>query len=124
VIEAASSGIALIQELSGDLPVAEIKPKGSKIVRAEGVSGIVSSGRVSLPKEVSWRDAFVRELSEFPLGEFSDQVDAFVHALSWFSRPAEFQHLRYEATVSYDARDEYEDWKYERERERSFGGDF
>ena len=84
VIEAASSGIALIQELSGDLPVAEIKPKGSKIIRAEGVSGVVTSGRVSLPKEAPWRDAFLRELSEFPLGEFSDQADAFVHALSWF----------------------------------------
>ena len=62
VIEAASSGIALIQELSGDLPVAEIKPKGSKIVRAEGVAGVVSSGRVSLPKEAPWRDAFLRVL--------------------------------------------------------------
>ena len=116
VIEAASSGIALIQELSGDLPVAEIKPKGSKIVRAEGVSGIVSSGRVSLPKEVPWKDAFLHELSVFPLGEFSDQVDAFVHALSWFSRPAEFQNVRYEAMATYDSReDEYEDWKWERE---------
>jgi predicted phage terminase large subunit-like protein len=124
VIEAASSGIALIQELSGDLPVAEIKPKGSKIVRAEGVSGVVSSGRVSLPREVPWKDVFLKELSEFPLAEFADQVDAFVHALSWFSRPAEFQHLRYDATVIYDPREEYEDWKYERERDRGFGGDF
>jgi predicted phage terminase large subunit-like protein len=124
VIEAASSGIALIQELSGDLPVAEIKPKGSKIVRAEGVSGIVSSGRVALPKEVPWKDPFLHELSEFPLGEFSDQVDAFVHALSWFSRPAEFQNVRYEAMATYDSRDEqsYEDWKYE--RENRIGDDF
>ena len=78
----------------------------------------MSSGRVSLPKEAPWRDTFLRELSEFPLGEFSDQVDAFVHALSWFSRPAEFEHLRYEAMVIYDPRDEqqsYEDWKWERD---------
>ena len=84
----------------------------------EGVSGIVSSKRVSLPKEAPWGDTFLRELSEFPLGEVSDQVDALVHALSWFSRPAEFQHLGYEAMVIYDPRDEQqscEDWKWERD---------
>ena len=82
------------------------------------MSGIVSFGRVSLPKEAPWRNTFLRELSEFPLGELSDQVDAFVHALSWFSRLAEFQYLRYEAMVIYDPRDEqqsYEDWKWERD---------
>jgi len=73
--------------------------------------------RVS-PQRGALEDTFLRELSEFPLGEFSDQVDAFVHALSWFSRPAEFQHLRYEAMVICDPRDEqqsYEDWKWERD---------
>jgi len=71
---------------------------------------------ITLPKETM--DTFLRERSEFPPGEFPDQVDAFVQALSWFSRPAEFQHLRYEAMVIYDLRDEqqsYEDWKWERD---------
>ena len=93
-------------------------------MRAEGVSGIVSSGRVSLPKEAPWRDAFLRELSEFRLAGFSDQVDAFVHALSWFSRAAEFQHLRYEATAIYDSREEqlsYEEWLWD--HEGPLGGD-
>ena len=49
------------------------------------MSGIVSSGRVSFPKEAPWRDTFLRELSESPLEEFFDRVDAFVHALSWLA---------------------------------------
>jgi hypothetical protein len=71
----------------------------------------VGSGRVSLPKEAPWRDTFLRKRSESPLGEFFDPVDAFVHALSWFSRPAEFQHLRYETMVIYDPRDEQQSYE-------------
>jgi hypothetical protein len=59
------------------------------------------------------------ESSEFPLGEFADQTDAFVLGLSCFSRPAEFAAGKFEAVVIYDSL--VEDACSELERRNEFG---
>ena len=44
---------------------------------------ICEAGRVFLPARAVWKDAFVRELLDFPAARTNDQVDAFVWALSY-----------------------------------------
>ncbi|MGB6481272.1 MAG: hypothetical protein WBF15_19455, partial [Candidatus Sulfotelmatobacter sp.] len=41
---------------------------------------------VCLPKDAPWREQFVKELSEFPLAEHDDQLDAYVWAQAGFVR--------------------------------------
>jgi len=43
----------------------------------------VNKGVVQLPQEAPWLEAFVDEVENFPLTNYKDQVDAFVHALAW-----------------------------------------
>jgi len=65
-------------------------PKGSKEERAGAVAYMVNRGQVAVPKDAPWLKAFIAELQGFPLGRYADQVDAFVHALSYVGRPSEF----------------------------------
>jgi predicted phage terminase large subunit-like protein len=48
---------------------------GSKVTRAEGLSGQAASGNVSLVR-APWVDDFLSEACSFPHGAFADQVDA------------------------------------------------
>ena len=38
---------------------------------------------MQLPQAAPWLETFVDELENFPLVNFKDQVDAFVHGLAW-----------------------------------------
>jgi phage terminase large subunit-like protein len=52
LVEDSASGQSAIQELKRTtaLPVVAVKPKGSKIARAEAVAPLFESGRVPLPR--------------------------------------------------------------------------
>ncbi|MGA8440317.1 MAG: hypothetical protein WB714_18970 [Candidatus Sulfotelmatobacter sp.] len=91
IIERAAAGFGLIDFFSGRLPVIPLIPKGSKEERAGSVCWLVNQGRVAFPQQADWLPAFESELRNFPLGSFADQVDAFVHSLSYAARPSEFQ---------------------------------
>jgi len=95
-VEAASNGIAAVQELkrSTGVPIIAVKPQGSKIARAESITPLLESGRVFFPERAPWLDAFISELCSFPAGKHDDQVDALGLALS---------HLRGAALVSLDS---------------------
>jgi predicted phage terminase large subunit-like protein len=84
-IEDASSGTPIIQELTRttDLPILGVPPRGTKLARAEAVSGLFEAGKVRLPKDAPWVDIFIDELTRFPAGsKHDDQVDATSLVLS------------------------------------------
>jgi predicted phage terminase large subunit-like protein len=80
-IERAAGGYALL-DIQG-MPTVPIDARGDKEERAGAVCWVVNKGIVQLPQEAPWLDAFVDELENFPLTNYKDQVDAFVHALAW-----------------------------------------
>ena len=83
VVEAANSGIALIQVLRRDyaMHVTAARVRLSKEERAIVVAPMLENGDVYLPEHAEWLDAFIRELRVFPHGANDDMVDAFVHGL-------------------------------------------
>jgi len=83
-VEAASSGIPIVQELKRctRLPVIGVPPKGSKIARAEAVTPWFESGNVYIPQRARWIEQFLDEICAFPVGRHDDVVDAAVLALS------------------------------------------
>jgi predicted phage terminase large subunit-like protein len=93
VIEDANAGTQLIQEIehlnqvnpSTIFPVA-VKPIRNKFVRAEAIAGYQNASQVSLPASAPWRESFIRELEEFPLGQNDDQCDSYVWAQAAFVR--------------------------------------
>lgn len=84
VIEDAASGQSAIQELrrASNLPIVPVKASGSKLARAEAVSGLVEGGRVLFPAQgFRWREELIEELASFPTGRNDDLVDGLVYAL-------------------------------------------
>jgi predicted phage terminase large subunit-like protein len=84
LIEYQASGRALVQDLyrRTRLPIQSVKvTQGSKESRARLSTAIVESGKVFLPKKADWLDEFLHELTMFPTGKYTDQVDALSQAL-------------------------------------------
>lgn len=102
IIERAAAGYGLIDHFSGQLPVVPVYPTGSKEDRAGSVCYLVNRGAVQLPETAPWLNAFRDEVANFPLGSYNDQVDAFVHALAYVSRPSEFREQPVEQMVYED----------------------
>ena len=48
-----------------------------KVTRARSIQGYAEMGRIYLPYDAPWVDAFMAELLTFPVGRNDDQVDAF-----------------------------------------------
>ena len=88
-VEDAASGQSVIQHLHRDtrLPVKGIRPTKDKVLRANAVTGLVETGKVSLPKRASWLQEFLEEMTAFNNGIHDDQVDAFVGCLTEMALP-------------------------------------
>jgi predicted phage terminase large subunit-like protein len=87
-IEDANAGTQLIdlfEDRLPNIPVVRAKAVHSKIIRAEGVTPFTTGGLVSLPKDAIWREQFISELANFPVGQHDDLVDAFCHAIKAFT---------------------------------------
>lgn len=91
LVENASAGQALLQELHGHYPLEEaweklvsINPVHAKTVRMGKAMIMADAGKVWLPAERSWIDGLVSELQAFPKGAHDDQVDALSQAINWF----------------------------------------
>ena len=57
--------------------------RDDKKVRAEVVTTVIESGKVLLPQRARWLGDFLYEMSVFPSGLCSDQVDTLSLALSY-----------------------------------------
>lgn len=84
LIEDASSGIGIIDELKRDtlLAIKPVKPKGDKYSRAMSVSALVEQGLVQLPKLATWLSDFLDEVCGFPEAAHDDIVDSISQALA------------------------------------------
>ena len=89
-VEAQQTGAPLVAELSRDqyppIPITGVRLKGDKLVRARLVSGMVETGRVFLPRQAPWREAYIDELAAFPTGVYADQVDSTSQGLQLLAK--------------------------------------
>ncbi|HEV8232724.1 MAG TPA: phage terminase large subunit [Thermoanaerobaculia bacterium] len=85
LVEDKASGQSLIQELKREtrLPILPAEAQGAKELRAQLVTPLIEAGKVHLPTSAPWRASFIDELITFPTGAHDDQVDAFVHGLTY-----------------------------------------
>ncbi|MBY0355393.1 MAG: phage terminase large subunit [Rickettsiales bacterium] len=85
LIEDKASGQSLLQDLrsSTSLPVIAFMPRGDKLTRLASVSPLIESGRLHLPQQAAWLEAFEREILSFPHAAHDDQVDALSQYLQW-----------------------------------------
>lgn len=87
LIEDASSGQALIQQLREDAPAGvvfpiAISPSSDKIARFEAIASRIEAGMVVLPRTAPWLADFMSELVAFPGGRHDDQADALAQLLA------------------------------------------
>lgn len=87
-IEDKASGQSMIQELRREsgvsvIPYKVVNDKGSRVA---AVTPLIEGGRVFLPDDAPWMDAFAQEAREFPSSAHDDQVDALAMALDVLSR--------------------------------------
>jgi predicted phage terminase large subunit-like protein len=88
LIEDKASGTQLIEDLLGDgvRGVTRYKPEGDKILRMSVQTAAIEAGEVYVPHAASWLDDYLHEISTFPKGRFSDQVDSTSQALDWIKQ--------------------------------------
>lgn len=86
LIEDKASGTQLIQELQREqiYAVRGIKPEGNKVMRMHAQTGFFEQGRVFLPTQAPWLEAYRTELISFPQSRHDDQVDSTSQFLKWF----------------------------------------
>jgi predicted phage terminase large subunit-like protein len=84
LVEDTGVGMGLVPELrEAGVNVWPVKAIDSKEVRASLQTATFEGGRVYLPKQAPWLDAFEAELFSFPGGRHDDQVDSAVQALAY-----------------------------------------
>lgn len=77
LIEDKANGPAIIAMLKHEISgIIAIEPKGSKIARANAITGIVESGNVYLPRYADFVSEFIEEHAAFPNGVNDDLVDS------------------------------------------------
>ena len=89
LIEKASSGIALLQDLRRENRAVFIarKPKGDKQERMLGQTGKLEAGGFFIPTSAPWLGAFKHEIEGFPNAKHDDQVDALSQFLNYIGTP-------------------------------------
>lgn len=83
LIEDKANGPAIIAMLRHEIAgiIAE-EPKGSKIARANAVTGLIESGNVYLPRYAEFTAEFIEEHAAFPRGLNDDLVDSCTQFLN------------------------------------------
>jgi predicted phage terminase large subunit-like protein len=85
VIESKSSGIVLLQEWRREsrLPILGYNPDkdGDKVARAYAIQPLLEAGKLEIPTDAPWVDAFLHQCTVFPNGDHDDMVDVLTSAL-------------------------------------------
>jgi predicted phage terminase large subunit-like protein len=93
LIEDQASGTALIQELSSEgvycVEPYRPAPGSDKLTRFAGQSIKFENGKVFVPQQAPWLDAYISEITGFPGSKFDDQVDSTSQALEFLTEKAE-----------------------------------
>lgn len=86
LVEDKGSGTQYIQQRSGKAPapIVAVSPgTADKEFRFDGVLPAIEAGEVFLPKHARWLPEYEAELTAFPNGTYSDQVDMTSQYLEW-----------------------------------------
>lgn len=86
LVEDTAAGQSLLQEMRRNtrIPLVAVKADRDKMSRAHAITPTHEAGMIYLPEGmVAWRGAFEDELAGFPTAPHDDQVDAFVHAMTY-----------------------------------------
>lgn len=85
-IEDKSTGSSLIQELDAEttMPIVPMLPSMDKQNRMFVETSAITAGKVCIPEDAYWKDAFLDELRTFPGGTRDDQVDMLSMSLRHF----------------------------------------
>lgn len=88
LVEKAASGLQLLQtlRLEDRIYAVAVPAKHGKEARMEVQTPAFEAGRVLLPNEAPWLDAYRTELLGFPSTKYSDQVDSTSQALEYIGR--------------------------------------
>ena len=88
LVEDTAAGQSLLQELTRNtrLPLLPVKADRDKVSRSNAVTPSHEAGLIYLPEDARWLFEFLEEMGSFPNAVHDDQVDAFVHALTWALR--------------------------------------
>jgi predicted phage terminase large subunit-like protein len=90
LIEAASSGASLYQDLVADQSVRSsfisITPISDKESRFRVAAAVIEAGRLLLPRSADWLVNYQTELTSFPRAAHDDQCDATSQFLIWANR--------------------------------------
>lgn len=91
IVEDASSGASVIQDLQTNTAIAIIPftAEKDKITRASRVSSLVEAHKVFLPLEAPWVADFIELMADILNAEHDDMADAFVMALMQLSGKAQ-----------------------------------
>lgn len=93
-IEDRASGMALIQELKGEgvycVQSYTPAPGSDKRVRFAAQAMKFESGKVLLPREANWLEAYIAEITGFPGSKYDDQVDSTSQALEMLDSCARY----------------------------------
>jgi predicted phage terminase large subunit-like protein len=85
LIEYSGYGPTLARDLRKRFRSPEIRliptDRRSKTARLLHHIDVIQSGRIKLPRDAQWREAWESEIEQFPHGPFDDQVDALTQAL-------------------------------------------
>ena len=80
-IEKDGIGLGIVQSVKrSGITVKPIKARGSKEARSETAEIRMAAGTIYFPRGAPFLYELEQELLQFPLGEYSDQVDALSHA--------------------------------------------
>jgi predicted phage terminase large subunit-like protein len=105
LIEDRASGTQLIQDLVNDgvHAITGCEPTTDKLTRMNTVTSTIENGFVHIPEKAPWLGEFLHELTTFPKGKYSDQVDSTSQALDWFRQQSTPMYAVSEALKQYDA---------------------
>ena len=84
VVEPKATGKSIVQMARKTIPLNFIEdepPTDSKEVRVEAISPIVAAGRILLPENAPWLQAFIDQCAVFPNGTYDDRVDTLEMAI-------------------------------------------
>jgi predicted phage terminase large subunit-like protein len=90
LIEDTAAGTQLVQELrqQGLHQIRPVKVEGSKEMRMQAQTPTIEQGHVWLPREAPWLRDFLHEMTMFPNGRHTDQVDSTSQALKAITLPS------------------------------------
>jgi predicted phage terminase large subunit-like protein len=96
LIEDASSGIALIQDLKKECHygIISISTKGvEKKIRIDNSTGYIANGNIFIPKEATWLFDFEQQIMQFPNGKHDEDLDCLAQFITYKNKSINWDNM-------------------------------